>query len=85
MTPVSLEWQYFQQHESTWKREHTGEWVCIHKGQYGGFYRTQDAAIRGALKRWPNSPGRMGVYQVGKPLDTVPLSELAFAAVSIPS
>ena len=84
MNSASPEWQYFQEHEASWMKSHNGEWVCIHKGESGGFHKSQEQAIRAALARWSGSPGRIGVFRVGEPIETIPLSELAVASVSIP-
>lgn len=43
------ELRFFQEHERDWASRHSGRFVLIGKGTFGGFYRTYEDAMRAGI------------------------------------
>lgn len=43
------ELSFFREHESEWAREHSGQFVLIGKGIFGGFHRSYEDALRAGI------------------------------------
>ena len=44
------ELSFFREHEREWLREHSGQFVLIGKGTFGGFHRSYDEALRAGIR-----------------------------------
>lgn len=61
------ELQFFTRHQSEWAGLHSGEYVLIGRGTFGGFYKTHEDATRAGLRAFGPAPflvRRINVRQI---------------------
>jgi hypothetical protein len=50
------ELQFFMRHHDEWAALHSGEYVLIGRGTFGGFHRTHEDATRAGLRAFGLAP-----------------------------
>jgi hypothetical protein len=82
MSVTSPAWEFFKKKDKSWKRSHSGKWVCVHQENYVGFFDTKTQALDAAEKKWPAASGVIGLFRVGEKPQRISISEFACAAIT---